>query len=133
MSQSSGQKQAFIRYHGLEQMGGDSVGDAGIEWDGLSWFAWGDAPNGAPNDGAWMNDLARRRGVQVAMIYGTYLPAPPDWIKVAELHLNMRIITPAHGIVSIFVLDPGLLASVVDGLRRLQVTLPVEASLRILV
>jgi len=91
-----------------------------------------DAAATGGNDGAWMDDLARRREVQVAMIYEAYLPAPADWIKVAELHLNMRIITPAHGVVSIFVLDPGLLASVIDGLRRLQGTLPPEASLRIL-
>jgi hypothetical protein len=87
---------------------------------------------GQAKDGAWMNDLARERRVQVAMIYEAYLSAPADWIKVAELQLNMRIITPAHGLVSIFVLDPRLVEPVVDGLRVLEVTLPSEASLRIL-
>jgi hypothetical protein len=67
------------------------------------------------------------------MIYEAYLPAPADWIKVAELQLNMRIITPAHGVVWIFVLDPELLGPVLDCLRVLEVTLPSEASLRILV
>ena len=88
--------------------------------------------SGRAKDGVWMNDIARGRRVQVAMIYEAYLPAPADWIKVAELQLNMRIITPAHGVVSIFVLDPELLGPVIDSLRVLEVTLPSEASLRIL-
>jgi hypothetical protein len=52
----------------------------------------------------WMDDLARASGVELAMIYDDVFPKgiPGSWIKLGELHLGKRLITPATPTVAFY-------------------------------
>jgi hypothetical protein len=55
----------------------------------------------------WMDDLARKHDVQLALIYKDAFPArPANWTKVAELRLSRPRITPAGSRVSFYATNP---------------------------
>jgi hypothetical protein len=75
----------------------------------------------------WMNDLARRHGVGLAMIYTKWFPeVPAGWTKVATLSTGGKLYTAAENQVAFFAtsrqVDPLLLAE----LRAFARTLPAK-------
>ncbi len=60
---------------------------------------------GAPE--AWMDDLARRHGVKLAMLFKfTGQKAPVNWTPVAEMALSRAKVTPVDSVVVFYVTDP---------------------------
>ena len=57
-------------------------------------------------DSGWVNDLAQSKNVQFAMIYEDWFGNIPEgWIKMGELHLGSRLVTPQQSSVSFFALN----------------------------
>jgi hypothetical protein len=53
----------------------------------------------ASNESAsWVDDLASRYNVQLAMVYADWVTMPPTWHKVATLNLLGPVVTPAHSV-----------------------------------
>ena len=54
-------------------------------------------------DPGWIQRLMKEKGVSYAMVYDSWFPQiPPDWIKVGELKLLQKRITPASDTVSFY-------------------------------
>jgi hypothetical protein len=78
----------------------------------------------------WMDALARAKGVELAMIYDDVFPkgVPRSWIKLGELHLGRRLVTPATPTVAFYALSARAKAEtsvVLDSFRR---TLPADVT-----
>lgn len=73
----------------------------------------------------WLNALAKSRDVELAMIYESWFDGlPEEWIKIGELHLGKRTITPASGTVSFFAMNQNAYIEIVAKLRSFIKTLP---------
>ncbi len=72
----------------------------------------------------WMDMLTEAEGVGVAMIYEAWFPVPAHWIKMGELHLGRRKITPAYSTVAFFAVDEAAYAEAMPRLQRFVATLP---------
>ena len=73
----------------------------------------------------WMNLMAKENNVKLVMIYDLFFPEiPENWIRIGELHLGKKNITPASSIVAFYVLDIDTLSSVRSLLYDFQKTLP---------
>jgi hypothetical protein len=77
----------------------------------------------------WMSTLARRHGVEVAMIYPDWFAGdlPPSWVKLGELRLGRRRVTPASPKVSFYAVDASAASAASAALRRFSPTLPGDA------
>ena len=84
-----------------------------------------------PFDPLWMDKLAKRHEVGLAMVYSFPAP-PPNWTMVARLHLNVQRITPAYSTVGFYATIPALVPEIHDKLRQFAGTLPKGSSLEIL-
>lgn len=73
----------------------------------------------------WMNQLAKSNDVEFAMIYEDWFKDIPDtWIKIGELTLGRKKITPARNTVVFYAMDEDAYAEVVVELKRFIKTLP---------
>jgi hypothetical protein len=72
-------------------------------------------------DSAWMDDLSRRHGVKLAMIYdNSFRGIPPDWTCLGRLYLGREQITPAGNVVTFYGLDDEVTVrarALLDGFR----------------
>jgi hypothetical protein len=77
----------------------------------------------------WMSTVARRHGVEVAMIYDDWFAPdlPPSWVKLGELRLGRRRVTPASSAVSFYAVDASAAAAASAALRRFGPTVPGDA------
>jgi hypothetical protein len=77
-------------------------------------------------DAEWVNGLARRHDVKLAMVYPGWFHfgMPPDWEKVAELRLSRGRVTAADETVAFYTLGPEAREEVVAELQRFRQTLP---------
>ena len=83
-------------------------------------------------DPAWMNVLAEKHGVRMAMIYSAWFPElPTGWKKVGVLRLSRKLITPAGNEVSIYATKPEFAREITDSLNRFRESLPQEGMLEI--
>lgn len=83
-------------------------------------------------DPAWMNVLAEKHGVGLAMIYSAWFPElPAGWKKVGALRLSRKLITPAGGEVSIYATKPEFVPEITEALNRFRKSLPREGMLEI--
>ena len=74
----------------------------------------------------WLNDLAREHDVHFAMIYDAWFPQlPQNWMKIGELHLGKRGITPAGAAVAFYALDTTTYAALLPRIHAFQQNLPV--------
>ena len=80
------------------------------------------------NDGDtpdWMNILANENDVRFAMIYeNSFRHIPVNWIKMGELHLGRRQITPAGSVVSFYAIGEESFAETTEVLRDFTASLP---------
>lgn len=77
----------------------------------------------------WMDSLARKHGVRLAMIYRDWFgQAPASWIPFGELRLRGRLITPASSTVTFYALDREALVRARSLALEYQKTLPSTAS-----
>jgi hypothetical protein len=78
----------------------------------------------------WMQDMARAKNVGLIMLYSEWFPSvPPTWIKLGELRLSRRKITPAFSGVDIYARTPEDAEEILPVLERFQPTLPEEGLL----
>ena len=73
----------------------------------------------------WMSRLARRHGVELAMVYEPWFPNHPrNWIKIGELLLGHTQITPAHGAVAFYGLNDEACEAIREAIEKFKSTLP---------
>jgi hypothetical protein len=73
----------------------------------------------------WMNNLAKSKNVEFAMIYpGWFKGIPDNWIKVGSLHLSKVNITPAENTVTFYALSELTKQEVMPELQNFIATLP---------
>jgi hypothetical protein len=73
----------------------------------------------------WMNDLAKAKNVQLAMIWNNWSnSAPANWIKIGELYLGRKKITPASQAVAFYALNDDAYKVILGKMQSFQKTLP---------
>ena len=73
----------------------------------------------------WLNVLAHKHGVRLAMIYASWFPhRPANWKPVAEMSLSRSNTTVDDRVVTFFALDPETARSVAPLLARFRDSLP---------
>ncbi|MCK4547206.1 MAG: hypothetical protein KAW17_07170 [Candidatus Eisenbacteria sp.] len=73
----------------------------------------------------WMNSLAERYGVRLAMIYNKWFPeVPENWTPIGELLLTRGKVTAASDVVTFYALDIDTFFSARELLLRFEKTLP---------
>ncbi len=73
----------------------------------------------------WMDSLAQRHGVKLAMIYDPYYPLlPKQWICIGKLFLGRRKVTTDQAVVSLYAVEPATAAKLHSQLRLFSATLP---------
>jgi hypothetical protein len=83
------------------------------------------ARRAAADDPAWMEDLARRHGVRLAMIYDDWFRSiPPSWTCLGRMYLGRERITPAGNAVTFYALDDEATARARTALDRFRGSLP---------
>jgi hypothetical protein len=86
-----------------------------------------------PGSTAWMETLAARQGVGVAMLYDNALPLPPpSWRPVAKLRLRARVVTVVGPVVTFYATAPEEVAPIRAALTELAPRLPRGAILEML-
>jgi hypothetical protein len=84
------------------------------------------------NNFSWMSLLAKRKHVELAMIYENYFkPIPTDWRKIGELHLSKDRITPADSSVSFFALNKDTYGEIYRLIVKFKETLPPNVTFEI--
>ena len=84
-------------------------------------------------DLSWMDDVARKRGVGLAIVYESWVPARAiGWIKVGEMHLSRARVTPASSKVSFFATSVATVEEIDQKLQDFKKTLPAGVVLRTL-
>ena len=77
------------------------------------------------SSGIWMDQLAHKHQVKLAMIYEQWFPdIPKNWIRLATLQLGKSKISPAQSSVSFYVVDEASIRFAEKALRSFQPTLP---------
>ncbi len=83
-----------------------------------------------PQSSAWMEELARRHSVDLVMIYNTWFPSiPAGWVKVGDLRLEGRLVTPSSSVVSIYARTSDAAGLLRQRLGQFAPTLPPNARL----
>ncbi len=73
----------------------------------------------------WMDSLAQRHGVKLAMIYDHYYPLlPKQWVCIGKLFLGRRKVTTDQTVVSFYAVKPEIAAQLHAQLRLFSATLP---------
>ena len=76
-------------------------------------------------DAQWMDRLAEEKNVELAMIYdGWFRRLPQNWIKVGELHLGKKRVTPAESTVAFYAMNENSKQEIIRGLQDFVTTLP---------
>ena len=76
-------------------------------------------------NGVWMNELCQKNNVELAMIYEKQFKGiPAGWIKIGELHLGKKRITPAYKDVAFYAISQKAYSDIVKGLSAFINTLP---------
>lgn len=84
------------------------------------------------SSGEWMDRLAKKHQVHLAMIYDRWFPnIPENWIRLATLHLGKTNITPADSMVSIYVMDQASIISAKAALHSFTQNLPTGVRLEL--
>jgi hypothetical protein len=80
----------------------------------------------AGSDRGWMDALVRRHGVELAMIYESWFAddIPRHWVKLGDLRLGRRKVTPAESRVTFYAVSPSAREEGLAQLRRFSRTLP---------
>lgn len=77
----------------------------------------------------WIDDLARAKGVKVAMVYESWFTAlPPSWRRLGTLELKVGLKSVADGRVTFFLVDPAAGPEVAAKLDAWAATLPRKAA-----
>jgi hypothetical protein len=76
----------------------------------------------------WMNQLARSKGVGVAMIYDDWFGGviPAQWIRLGRLHLGGTRVTAAEDVVTFYATGRESYGEAVEAVRRFAAALPRE-------
>ena len=78
----------------------------------------------------WMDEMARAKGVGLALMYDNAQPAPPEaWRPVARLKLVQRAVTAYGTSVTLYAVRPEDAPAILDAARRFAPTLPRGAAL----
>lgn len=73
----------------------------------------------------WMDELARRHDVGLAMLFNDTNPqVPAGWQPVARLRLRQRVVSAAAPVVTFYATRPGEAETILAGLRQMAPTLP---------
>lgn len=73
----------------------------------------------------WLDDVTRRHGAGLAMIYADWFPdLPATWTRVGELQLSSPAITPASESVAFYATGAGDAAAIIRDLEAFKPTLP---------
>jgi len=113
-----------------------------IGWPGMGFARgymldlWGLASNEAlarkDKSADWLDDVTRRHGAGMVMIYPQLFKAIPEtWTKVGELHMFVKHVTAAHPMVAIYATAAGDRAEIAAALNALRPGLP--SGVRVLV
>ena len=113
-----------------------------IGWPGIGFARgdmldlWGLASNEAlarkDKSAAWLDDVTRRHGAGMVMIYPQLFKAIPGaWTKVGELHMSVTHETAAHPMVAVYATAVGDKAEIAAALNALRPGLP--SGVRVLV
>lgn len=77
----------------------------------------------------WMEDLARAKGVKVAMVYESWFAAlPPTWVRMGSLDLKVGLKSVADDQVAFYLVDPAAAAEVAAKVDAWSGTLPRRAA-----
>jgi hypothetical protein len=77
------------------------------------------------SDPSWMVEVARKRGVELAIVYENWVPARAiGWIKVGEMHLSRDRVTPANSEVTFFATSLASVEEIDRKLKDFKKTLP---------
>jgi len=76
----------------------------------------------------WMNRLAKSKGVELAILYDSWVSHPPEWEKVGELILGHERITVGGDTVSFYLIEPQAKEYVKTTLDDFVKTLPESVS-----
>ncbi|MDB5375190.1 MAG: hypothetical protein JWP04_3832 [Belnapia sp.] len=80
-------------------------------------------PTGAPVD--WVEQLARRHEIALAMLYDVAGPAAPaSWSPVARLRLRGRVITAVGSTITFYATQPESIPDIMSALQRFAPSLP---------
>jgi hypothetical protein len=81
-------------------------------------------------DPVWMKDLAAKHEVGLVMVYENWVPGRTlGWVKVGELHLSRRRITPADSVVAFFATSEACALEIEQELVEFRKSLPPGVSL----
>ena len=73
----------------------------------------------------WMKELCSEKNIELAMIYdGWFKGIPNSWIKIGELHLGKRDVTPARSNVVFYAMSQNAYSNIVEKLQPFVETLP---------
>lgn len=79
----------------------------------------------ADRDSEWAAEVTRANNVELVMAYEDWLrDVPSDWIKMGDLHLGRKKITPARKTVAFYALSEGSRTDILAKLRTFAETLP---------
>lgn len=79
----------------------------------------------ASNDGIWMRELAEDRNVGLVMIYDDWFKQqPPEWVRIGELQLGHKRITPAESKVAFYATSREAVAEIQRNLSKFAESLP---------
>jgi hypothetical protein len=82
---------------------------------------------------AWMQRLAKEHKVEFAMLYEKgFVALPKEWVKVAELKLSRKLITPAYETVAFYAMNAQVKETVQPLLETFKQSLPKEVIFNIL-
>src|SRR5262249_29453514 len=83
-----------------------------------------------PGDARWLEETAAGHGVELILVYGSWVTARPGtWTKIGELQLMGKRISPAGAIVSIFAANAKAAEVLAPKLAGLALNLPPLAQL----
>jgi hypothetical protein len=86
--------------------------------------------NGAKGSVDWMDELARRHDVGLAMLFDDATPrVPAGWQPLARLRLRQRVVSAAGSVVTFYAVQPEEAARILQGLHDMAPTLPRGAEL----
>ncbi len=78
----------------------------------------------------WIPRLMADKKVEHAIVYDSWYPVTPeDWIKVAELKLPGRRVTPASDVVAFYATSPGSAETMADSISRYASDYPSKAQM----
>ena len=73
----------------------------------------------------WMKELTNEKNIELAMIYeGCFKSIPIEWIKIGELHLGKKKITPVQSAVAFYSINQNAYSEIVEKLKLFIQTLP---------